>query len=114
MRVMFGDSRAAPAILTFLRDTRVGRMASLAPRGVEEEDSESEGGEGRARPRMHLFLLSFLVLSFLWCAISSAEIGGRRDGDPTMTGSIGLRSWKNGYVKKPPPLPWPYWPHVVG
>ena len=46
MRVVFEDSRVAPAILTFLRDTRVGKMASLAPRGVAEEDSESEGEEG--------------------------------------------------------------------
>ena len=27
------------------------------------------------------------------------RIGGRRDGDPTMTGSVDLRSWDNGYAK---------------
>ena len=31
VRVMLGDNRATPAVLTFLRDTRVGRMVSLAP-----------------------------------------------------------------------------------
>ena len=30
---MFGDSRATPAVLSFLMDTRVERMVSLAPRG---------------------------------------------------------------------------------
>ena len=51
VRVMFGDKRAAPAVLTFLRDTRVGRMVSVAsaPRGDEwwgkEEDDGSEGEE---------------------------------------------------------------------
>ena len=47
-------------------------------------------------------------------------VEGRREGDPTTTGYVGLRSWKSGYAKKPtavalaaaPPLPWPYGPHV--
>ena len=40
VRLMFNDVRAAPAVLSFLRDTRVARMISLAPRGEEgaEED----------------------------------------------------------------------------
>ena len=54
VRAMFGDQRAIPAVLTFLRDTRVGRMFSLAPRGEnwweEDEDSESEGEEGGPGP----------------------------------------------------------------
>ena len=54
VRVMFGDSKATLAVLTFLRDTRVGSMASLAPRGEEwwgkEEDSESEREEGGPGP----------------------------------------------------------------
>ena len=51
---MFGDQRATPAVLTFLRDTQVGKMVSLATRGEnwweEDEDSESEGEEGGPGP----------------------------------------------------------------
>ena len=54
VRATFNDPRATPAVLTFLRDTRVGRMFSLAPRGEnwceEGEDSESEGEEGGPGP----------------------------------------------------------------
>ena len=53
-RTMFGDQRATPAMLTFLRDTRLGRMLALAPRGENwldgDEDSESEGEEGGPGP----------------------------------------------------------------
>ena len=52
VRAMFGHSRATPAVLTFLRETRVGRLVSLAPR-VEnwwENDSESEGEEAESGP----------------------------------------------------------------
>ena len=41
--------RATPAVLTFLRDTRVGRMVSVDLRGDEwwgEDDDDSEGEEG--------------------------------------------------------------------
>ena len=52
VRLMFDDVQAAPAVLTFLWDTRVGRMISLVPRGGEraDEDTESEGEEGRPDP----------------------------------------------------------------
>ena len=52
VRAVFGDSRATPAVLTFLRDTRVGKMVSLAPwdEWREEEDSESEGEEAGPGP----------------------------------------------------------------
>ena len=55
VRAMFGDQRATPEVLTFLRDTRVGKMISLAPRGEnlweeEEGSSESEGEEGGPGP----------------------------------------------------------------
>ena len=48
LRSMFDDVRVTPAVLTFLRDTRVGRIISLAPREDEEEGEEedSEGEEG--------------------------------------------------------------------
>ena len=55
VRAMFGDQRATPAVLTFLRDTRVGRMVSGTPRGEEwgeEEDSEGEEAGPDPRPRM--------------------------------------------------------------
>ena len=59
VRLMFEDVRAAPAVLSFLRDTRVGQMVSLGPRGEEgeedgndsgREDDESEGEEGGPGP----------------------------------------------------------------
>ena len=70
-RAMFGDGRATPAVLTFLRDTRVGRMASLAPREEEwwgeEENSESEGEEGGPGPPYNVFFpCPSSVLSFLF------------------------------------------------
>ena len=53
VRLMFDDVRAAPAVLTFLRDTRVGVMVPLALRerwageGSREEGREGEeGGPG--------------------------------------------------------------------
>ena len=52
VRLMFDDVRAGPAVLTFLRDTRVGRMISMAPRDGEraEDEAESEGEEGGPGP----------------------------------------------------------------
>ena len=52
----FGDERATPAVLTFLRDTKVGEFVSLAAlgggAGVEEEAEQAlvEGEEGRLAP----------------------------------------------------------------
>ena len=43
VRRMFNDVRATPAVLTFLRDMRVGRMVTLAP--PEEEEGEGENSE---------------------------------------------------------------------
>ena len=41
------DDRATPAFLTFLQETMVGRMVSLAPPGDEgEEEGEVAEGEG--------------------------------------------------------------------
>ena len=40
--LLFRDTRATPAVLEFLRDTRVGRMPGLALLGVQEEESELE------------------------------------------------------------------------
>lgn len=60
MRVMFGDKRAAPAVLTFLRDTRVGRMVLTIPRDDEWWGEEnSEGGKGGSNPPWSVFSLSY-------------------------------------------------------
>ena len=109
VRAMFGDSRAAPAVLTFLRDTRVGKMASLSPRGQNwregERDSQSEGEEAGPGPPQNVPFFSFLFLSSFLCpfcflgALFFGWKGGRRDGDPTVAGSVGLQSWKTGYAK---------------
>lgn len=50
VRAMFDDVRATPAVLTFLRDTRVGRMISMAPREGEGGEEDSEGQEGGPGP----------------------------------------------------------------
>ena len=54
VRLMFDDVRAAPAVLSFLQDTRVGRMVPLALReewrgedvGREVDREGEEGGPG--------------------------------------------------------------------
>lgn len=42
VRLLFRDERATPAVLQFLQDTKVGRMATRSPR---EEEGEWEGLE---------------------------------------------------------------------
>ena len=46
VRLMFDDVRAAPAVLSFLRDTRVGRMVPLA---LQEEWRGEDTGREVAR-----------------------------------------------------------------
>ena len=55
VRLLFDNVRAAPAVLTFLRDTRVGRIGPQALRRKKEEDlggemdregERDEGGPG--------------------------------------------------------------------
>ena len=56
VRLLFDDVRAAPAVLTFLRDTRVGRIVPQALRRRREgergreADREGEGDEGGPGP----------------------------------------------------------------
>lgn len=73
MRVMLGVGTSAPPSMAFLRDRRVGKMASLAPRGknwLEEEEWRARArSAGPARPRMYLFLSSSAVLRVSWCSI---------------------------------------------
>ena len=56
VRLLFRDERATPAVLQFLRDTKVGRVVTLPPRkeegeweGLEETElwPEAEKGQGR-------------------------------------------------------------------
>ena len=53
VRLVFDDVRAAPAVLIFLRDTRVGRMVPLTLRRGEDFGREvnKEGGEGGLGPQ---------------------------------------------------------------
>ena len=62
-----------------------------------------ERWEDRADPKCTFFFCHSLALSVSLLHNSSARLGGRRHGDPTMTGSAVLQSWKNGYAKKLPP-----------
>ena len=60
----FQDDRANPAVLTFLRETEVGRVIRLVP--PEEEDGEEGGDEGEeGGPSQPLeYILSFPFLLF--------------------------------------------------
>ena len=42
IRLLFQDGGATPAVLIFLRDTRVGKTVALAPPGEEEWDGLEE------------------------------------------------------------------------
>ena len=72
VRLLFDDVRAAPAVLTFLRHTRVGRIVPQALRKrteweiSREMDREGEGGG------FFFFCLSF-ILSFLFSFVSALE-----------------------------------------
>ena len=49
--MLFQDDRATPAVLTFLRETKVGKMINLTPPEEEErEEREEEGEEGGPDP----------------------------------------------------------------
>ena len=51
VRMLFQDDRAAPAVLSFLRETRVGKMAKMAhPEEEVGEEREEEGEEGSPGP----------------------------------------------------------------
>ena len=98
VRAISGDQRATPAVLAFLRDTRVRRMISLAPRGEnwweEEGSSENEGVEGGPGPPSN----GFFSFSFPWVRLSSGAVSLCSFfclslsvvGGSTMTGSVGL------------------------
>ena len=64
VRGMFQDQRATPAVLTFLRDTKIGRMVSVTPRWDEWGRTAKERRPGRARPRMYFPFVSFLCFLF--------------------------------------------------
>ena len=55
---------------------------------------------GRARPKMYLFLCLSFVLSFLFNIFGGIGEKERWGTYYTMTGSVGLRSQKNGYLCK--------------
>ena len=53
VRLMFDDVRAAPAVLSFLRDTQVGGVVPLAPRGgwgAEDTSREVDGKGAKGGP----------------------------------------------------------------
>ena len=64
---LFDDVRAAPAVLTFLRDTRVGKVIPQALRRRRGEIGKEVDREGE--PGMYFFLrFSFVPLS-VWCVL---------------------------------------------
>ena len=69
VQLLFDDVRAAPAVLSFLRDTRVGRMVPLALReewrgeDTVREVAREEGKACRACRRMPLFFLRISLVS---------------------------------------------------
>ena len=97
---------ATPPVLAMFVDQRAAREAwfQWLLRGVDgggRRKTARERRAGRARPRMHFPFVSFLY--FLSFSNFSGEFGEKEKEDPTRTGYVGLRSRKNGHVKKPPP-----------
>ena len=72
---MFDEVHAAPAVLTFLRDTRVGRMVPLALReewrGDTSREVDREGGEGGLGLPKNVFFLRFSSSFSFGCEIFS-------------------------------------------
>ena len=59
------EHRRHPSGVDILRDTRVGRMVSVTPRGDRLKEEDSEGRRtGRVHPRMYYFFVSFLCFLF--------------------------------------------------
>ena len=130
VRLLFDDVQASPAVLIFLRDTRVGRIAPRALRGrrVGEDGREvdREGEEGRGvhfflrLPFVLLFpsvrtflgregmsfLCVFLYLSLCWCILVRRR--------PYFGWQQSVVEDNRIFRKSPPPLPWPFGPHAAG
>ena len=70
VRLLFDNVRAAPAVLTSLRDTRVGRIVpqALRRRRGGEDGREVGGRGGRAGPALRM--VPFLCLSFVLMQLS--------------------------------------------
>ena len=69
--VMFGDSRATPAVF-FLRGTRVGMMVSSAPRGMSGGGREMKSGTMERRGAVYALQCNFsfvFPLSIFLCPI---------------------------------------------
>ena len=56
---------------------------------------------------------SYLFLCQNTSFLCQAATGRRRPGSPTRAGDAGLGQERD-ICKSPPPLPWPFGPHVVG
>ena len=74
----------------------------LVGRGGGQRERGRGGRDGpvlECKFSFFLFLSSFLCPFCFLGALFFSGKGGGRDGDPTMTGSVDLRSWDNGYAK---------------
>ena len=93
---MFGDERAIEAVLTFLRDTKVKSMVTVAAaKEGKEEEIVDEGRTGPARPRLYFSLLLYFVFPSLLPALHLlADSGRRRRGSPIFT--TGYREGREG------------------
>ena len=107
VRRLFRDPRATPAVLDFLRDTRVGMMPGLELHGVredelgrevelwaEDESSAEEGVEGE--PGSPSGCTFSFVFSFLWSKFLFFFRGRRvaEEEHPNMTAQAGPGSGK--------------------
>ena len=70
VRLLFDDVRSAKAVLSFLRDTRIGRIVPQALRrrweGEKDREKDREGEEGGLDPRKKAYFPFVLLLSILF------------------------------------------------
>ena len=87
---LFNDEQATRAVLSFLRDTKVGPTVTILLRSPEEEEVEVDGGDEEAEeeeppsilPENFLFPLPsplYFLLSFPWFALLLSGLIGKRE-----------------------------------
>ena len=112
-------------VLYFLRDTRVGCTASLAPLAVAEEEEEGRSVRerwGGSRPTLECFLLSLSSLRvFLGVFPSFGGLGMKEIRTPYYMTAIPVwdRVWifcksNTGVTSTAELLLWPFGPYVAG
>ena len=111
VKLLFDDVRAAPAVLSFLQDTQIGRIVPQALRRRREgEDGREVDREGEEPAFSFISPLSWcdnFGCAFLWpfLFVLSFVSAFRCEGGPTLAGN-GLWSRKTGLLEKPTTAAW--------